>query len=137
MRTAAIGALLVALFFSAWQFVLSGPAASPRLPLLAPPVPTPSRQSAQSTSTIIHFQDCQTVIYPVRKTDTLLSIARQFSVSKDTIMKLNRLQTDVVSPPMELLIPTCHLTPTSTFHPVTFTTTFTPLINFTTSPPGG
>lgn len=137
MRTIAASVMLVALFFSAWQFVSSGPAASSRPSLQAPPVPTPSRQNAQSTSTIIQVQDCQMVLYPVQKTDTLLSIARQFSVPKDTIIQLNRLETEIVSPSMELLIPICHLTPTSTFGPATFTTTFTPLIDFTTSPPGG
>src|SRR5687768_5878845 len=44
MRTAALSLVFMALFFSTWQFVLSGPPASSQLPPQAPPVPTPSTQ---------------------------------------------------------------------------------------------
>jgi LysM repeat protein len=137
IRKAAMALIFVAFFFSAWQFVLSGPALSPQPALQVPPPPTPSRQSAQSTGTKVTLQSCEMIIYPVQKSDTLASLARQFSVSEDTIRELNHLPTNEVRPSMELVIPICNFTPTGTFHPATFTTTYTPLLNASTSTPGG
>lgn len=135
MRMAALSLVFTALFFSTWQFVLSGPPASSQLPLQAPPVPTPSTQRAQSTSTKITLQNCEMILYPVGELDSLASIAVQFSVSEDTIMGLNHLQSEVIRPSMELLIPICNFTPTGTLHAFTFTTTYTPLIIATTATP--
>lgn len=135
MRTAAISLVLMAFFFSAWQFVVSNPPSSPRLPLQAPPVPTPYTQPAQSTSTEITSQHCEMILYRVAETDSLASIAGQFLVSEDTIVELNHLQSEAVRPAMELLIPVCNFTPTGTFHAATFTTTYTPRSIATTSTP--
>ena len=135
MRTVAFSLVVMALFFSAWQFMLSGPASSPQLPVQVPPVPTPSTQRAQSTSTEITLENCETIVYAVGEMDSLASIAAQFSVSEDTIRGLNHLPTEYLSPSMELLIPICNFTPTGTFHAATFTTTYTPRSIATTSTP--
>lgn len=135
MRTAAISLVVIALFFSAWQFLLSGSASSPELPLPVPPVPTPSTQRAQSTSTKITFENCEIIQYRVLESDSLASIAGQFSVSEAEIMEINRLKNEAVDSSMELLIPVCNFTPTGTFHAATFTTTYTPSIIATTSTP--
>lgn len=135
MRTVAISLVVIALFFSAWQFMLTGSASSPQLPLQVPPVPTPSTQPAQSTSTKITFENCEMIQYRVLESDSLESIAGQFSVSEAEIMEINRLKNEAVDSSMELLIPVCNFTPTGTFHAATFTTTFTPRIIATTSTP--
>ena len=136
MRTGLIGLVVMALFFSTWQFLVPGPVSSPQLPLQVPPVPTPSSsQPAQSTSTRITFQDCEMILYSVGETDSIASIAAQFSLSAETIIELNHLQTEAVSPSLELLIPLCNFTPTSTFHAATFTTTYTPRFIGTASTP--
>ena len=134
MRTAAISFVVIAFFFSAWQFVSSGAPASPQLPL-HPPVPTPLTQRAQSTSTKISFKNCEMIPYQVGEMDSLASIAAQFSVSEAAITELNHLRTEAVRPAMELLIPQCNFTPTGTFHAATFTTTYTPRILATPSTP--
>jgi hypothetical protein len=135
MRTALISLAVMAVFFSTWQFVLSGPTSSPRLPLQVPPIPTPSSQRAQSTSTKSTLFECEMILYPVGETDSIASIAIQFSLSPETIMELNHLQTEAISPSMELLLPVCKFTPTGTFHAATFTTTYTPRMMATTSTP--
>ena len=136
-RTAMIGVAMVALFFSAWQFVASGPVMPNLLTPVVPPMPTASALTAQSTSTKITFENCEIVMYAVQGSDTLASIADQFSVSEDEIIIINELESDMVSASMELLIPICNSTPTGTVNPVTFTTTYTPISKPTTSTPGG
>jgi hypothetical protein len=75
--------------------------------------------------------------YSVRENDTLADIAHQFSVSEEEILAVNSLEAVTLSPSMELLIPVCNWTPTGTVHPVTFTTTYTPVREpFTTTPDG-
>lgn len=133
MRTAAISLVVIALFFSAWQFMLS--ASSPLLPLQVPPIPTPSTQRAQSTSTKNTFEHCEMIQYRVLERDSLASIAGQFSVSEGEIMTINHLENEAIVPSMELLIPVCNFTPTGTFHAATFTTTYTPRGIVTTSTP--
>ena len=135
MRRAAMALVFVALFFSTWQFVLSGGAGSSQRPLVIPAAPTPSVQNTQSTSTEITQATCEMIIYPVQGEDTLASIAEQFSTSVREIIQLNQLKTATIGPPMELLVPVCNFTPTGTYSPVTFTTTYTPLIIATTSTP--
>ena len=135
IRKAALSLVFAALFLSVWQIVVSGPPASPQLPLQVPSAPTPSMQRASSTSTKITLQNCEVILYTVGETDSLASIAAQFSVSEETIREFNHLQTEVVSPSMELLIPICNFTPTGTFHTATYATTYTPVINATTSTP--
>ena len=133
-RTAIVSIVFAAFVFSAWQFTQSGKQTSNPLPVGIPAVPTPS---SQSTSTKISFQNCEEMSYQVQENDTLESIAAQFSVSKDKLMAINNLSTDTLSPKMELLVPICNSTPTGTVHPSTLTTTFTPLLDPTTSTPGG
>ena len=135
MRKAAISLVVIALFFTAWQFLLSGSTSSPELPLPVPPIPTPSTERAQSTSTKITFENCEIIQYRVLESDSLASIAGQFSVSEAEIMEINRLKNEAVDSSMELLIPVCNFTPTGTFHAATFTTTYTPSIIATTSTP--
>ena len=136
MRTAAIGLMFVAFFFSAWQFVVAGAPVSSQIPMGIGPVPTPSFPNTQSATETTSAM-CEMLLYPVQRADTLASIAEPFSTSEDEIIQLNGLKTDAVNPPMELIVPACHFTPTGTFYPVTFTTTYTPLVNNTTTTPDG
>ena len=131
MRNAAFSLVVMALCFSAWQFMLSGSASSPQVP----PIPTPSTQRAPSTSTKITFEHCEMIQYRVLESDSLASIAAQFSVSEGEIMEINHLENEALVPSMELLIPVCNFTPTGTFHAATFTTTYTPRLIATTSTP--
>ncbi|HET6822683.1 MAG TPA: LysM peptidoglycan-binding domain-containing protein [Anaerolineales bacterium] len=137
MRTAAASLVVMALFFSAWQFVISVPSPSSQLSSAIPPAPTPSNPTIQTVSTDLTREDCAIQSYTVQEQDTLASIAKQFSVSEQTILEVNLLEAESVRPAMELIIPVCHFTPTGTFHAVTFTTTLTPVLNFKTSTPGG
>jgi LysM repeat protein len=137
MRTAAISLVFVALFFSAWQFVISGPSISRQVSLSVAPAPTPSVQTAQFTSITSTTETCEMLLYTVQGNDTLAQIAERFSVLEDEIMAINELKTNVISTPMQLVIPSCNFTPTGTVHPATFTTTYTPILNPTTATPGG
>ena len=137
IRSAAISLFLFALFFSAWQFVFSGPSMSGTVPLVIPSAPTPSSQTAQSTNTEITLDNCEMMVYRVQANDTLAVIANRFLVSEDEIMETNQLKTGAVSVSMELMIPLCNFTPTGTIHPATFTTTYTPIMHPTTSTPAG
>jgi hypothetical protein len=136
MRTAAIGLMFVAFFFSAWQFVVSGAPVASQIPMGIAPLPTPSLPNTQSATETTSAM-CEMLLYTVRRADTLASIAEQFSTSENEIVQLNGLKTEAVSPPMELMVPACHFTPTGTFYPVTFTTTYTPRLNVTTTTPDG
>jgi LysM repeat protein len=135
MRRLAVSLVVMAFFFSAWQVVLSTPGSPALLPLQVPPIPTPSTQSASSTHATSTLQNCELILHPVGETDSLASIAQQFSVPVATIMDLNHLQIEVIQPSMELLIPVCNFTPTGTLHASTFTTTNTPQTIATTSTP--
>jgi hypothetical protein len=137
MRTAAISLVFFAFFFSVWQFTLPSPSAPSVMPLAVPSVPTPSTQTARSTSTEFTVEACEMMLYTVQADDTLTSIADHFLVSEELLTELNQLGADAVHPSMELVIPICHFTPTGTIHPATFTTTYTPLFLPTTSTPGG
>lgn len=132
-RTAAIGVVLLAFIFSAWQFAVSGRPGTSSLPVGSPLIPTPS---IQFTSTSITPQSCDRMIYTVRENDTLEYIARQFLVSKEDLMAINHMKTETVLPNMELTIPVCNFTPTSTVRPTTFLTRYTPSISPTISTPG-
>jgi LysM repeat protein len=133
-RTAMICLVFAAFVFSAWQFAHSASQASHTIPVSVLPIPTPS---GQSTSTKSSFQSCEEMVYQVQEYDTLESIASQFSVSKEKIMTINNMGTETINSKMELLIPICNSTPTSTLHPSILTTTFTPLTGPTTTTPGG
>lgn len=133
-RTAAIGVVLLAFLFSAWQFAASGRPATSSLPVGSPLIPTPS---IQFTSTSVTPQSCDRLIYTVREHDTLESITQQFSVSKADLMAINQMGTETIFTNMELTIPVCSFTPTSTIRPTTFSTRYTPARRPTTSTPGG
>jgi hypothetical protein len=133
-RTAMISIIFVAFIFSIWQFTQSGKQTSDKMPVGVPPVPTPSMHS---TSTKIVFRNCEEITYQVRENDTLEKIAHQFSVSKQEIMSINNLKTETLNPVMELLIPSCHSTPTGTMNPTIFTRTYTPSMDTIASTPGG
>jgi LysM repeat protein len=133
IRTAAIGLVFVALFFSAWQFLISGPLAARQISLSVAPVPTPLVQTVQFIDTA---EACAMSLYTVQGSDTLASLSARFSVSEEEIMEINGLKTDRIGAPMQLVIPVCNFTPTGTVHPATFTTTYTPVRNLKTSTPG-
>ena len=87
--------------------------------------PTPS---SPSTLTGLTTQGCENIDYVIQADDTLESIALQFGVSKETIIKHNNLKTDDLSPGKELLIPLCNHTPSHTASTADNTLTITPLI---------
>jgi LysM repeat protein len=136
-RTAMIGFVFMAVALTFCQFILPSRSAFSQLSTSVLPVPTPSTQSTQSTSTSIQFQNCEVIIYKIQENDILESIADQFSVAKEEIMAINHLKIETVDNTMELLIPICDSTPTGTVHPTTLTTTHTPAIRQNTSIPGG
>lgn len=63
-RKAAIGVVVLAFVFSAWQFALSDKQGTSPLPVGILPVPTPSTQSTTTTST---SQSCNKMLYTARK----------------------------------------------------------------------
>ena len=65
------------------------------------------------------------------------SVAHHFSTSKEAIMAASNMKTETIDAGMELIIPLCDLTPTSTVHPAAFTTTHTPALSPASSTPGG
>lgn len=134
-RITAISVVVVTLIFSVWQFMFSGAPASRPAPIGVPLIPTPSLPPVRSTSTTISLEECQMLIYTVQRTDTLEKIATRFSVSEATLRAANDLNEATPATGMELVIPICKSTPTSTFDALT--TTFTPIIKPTTSTPGG
>ena len=133
-RTAMISIVFAAFIFSAWQSTHSGKQNANPGPVSVLAIPTPS---GQSTSTKINFQNCPEMVYQVQENDTLESIATQFSVTTDKLTTINNLRTESIHAKMKLLIPICTSTPTGTLYPSTLTTTFTPLLDPTSSTPGG
>ncbi len=131
-RIAAVGVMAFALLFSVRQ--VSGPVegVSGTLPVSAPPIPTPS---IQSTSTEILLQNCGQFLYVVQPEDTIEAIADQFSVSKEQIMAANGLNNDPLGVGTELMIESCRVQPTGTFHATG--TLDTPFTSPTISTPGG
>jgi hypothetical protein len=137
IRTAAFSLVFMAIFFSAWQFWISGPSGSSRMPQSIPPVPTPAALTAQSPVVRLTVEGCALLPYLVQEQDTIAGIAGQFSVSDALLLEINQIEANAVHPGMELLIPLCDFTPTGTSHAATFTTTHTPILYLTTSTPGG
>lgn len=133
-RKAFISLLFAIVLFSAWQFAQARPESTGSLPAGVLPVPTPSGQSTSTRSTV---SNCQEILYQVQAGDTLESLADRFSVSKAQILRINRLQTQIITSDMKLFIPVCGSTPTGTLHPSTITITYTPFFSATTSTPGG
>ncbi|HSL45611.1 MAG TPA: LysM peptidoglycan-binding domain-containing protein [Anaerolineales bacterium] len=134
-RTALISMIFLGLVFGTWQFMVTSSWEPGQLPLGVLPVPTPS---IQSTSTKHVWENCEMSSYTVRENDTLASIAHRFSISEETIMALNNIETEALTISMELIIPRCNFTPTGTaMEPTLFQTTFTPLTSPPSSTPGG
>ncbi len=131
-RMVAIGVVLLAFIFSAWQFAISHGRENSQVSVSIPPVPTPS---TQFTSTKATAQNCAGMLYTVKENDTLESIAHQFSASKQDIMAANHMKTETVKAMMELTIPICNFTPTGTIRPAILGTNYTPSTNLTTSTP--
>jgi LysM repeat protein len=133
-RTALISLVFAAFIFSTWQFTHAGRQIGTPIPLNVLPIATPS---GETTSTLLSVQNCVEMKYQVQENDTLESIAAQFSVPIGQIMALNNLRTKTLDPNLELRLPVCEPTTTSTVTASTQTTTFTPVIGSTTSAPGG
>ena len=93
-------------------------------------VPTPS---APITSTLLSLPECESIRYQVQVGDTLDSIARQFSISKDVLMVYNHLTAE--SLPAELSIPMCSVTPLVGSRTPSSTVTITPQAEYTLSTP--
>ena len=136
MRKALLVSMVFAAFlFSTWQFMLSGTGSSEPLPLGVPPAPTPS---LQLTSTESLLKSCIILRYAVQENDTLDSISRQFSVTREEIMAHNHLESPAIHGAKELNIPLCSFTPTGIADgSATFTMTYTPILSPITSTPGG
>jgi LysM repeat protein len=137
IRTAVVSFIFVAVFFGMWQFLLSRPSMSNQMPPAVPAMPTPASYTAQVTSTTNTRETCELTMYKVQDHDTLAGIAKRFSVAEAEILAVNNLGTDALRPTMELVIPVCNFTPTGTIYPATLTTTYTPILQPTTSTPGG
>jgi len=133
-RTAVMSVVFLAFVFSVWQFTLSGRQNPSPLPVSVPPIPTPS---TQSTSTKVMFQNCEGIMYVVQENDTLESIAYQFATSQEDILAANNMKTETVRTAMEIIIPVCNFTPTSTINPAILATTYTPSVSPTTFTPDG
>jgi LysM repeat protein len=133
-RIAAVGVMFVVFMFSAWQFALSKPSMAGSLLASVPPIPIPST-STQLVSTKMQSKACDQITYIVKENDTLVSIAAKFSMSREDILNVNNLKTEIVTTGMKLSIPVCNFTPTGTIN--TLTTTFTPVLHTITLTPGG
>ena len=131
-RITAVGVMAIALLFSVRQVTGPVEGGSGTLPVSAPPIPTPS---IQSTSTEILLQSCAQILYIVQPNDTIEGIANQFSVSKEEIMAANGLDDDALQVGRELMIASCTVQPTGTFHATG--TLYTPFTSPTISTPGG
>ena len=118
-RTALISIAFTAFVFIGMQFTFSDKAGGQSAPSILP-VPTPSTQYTATSNLTLN---CKEAWYKVQENDTLDSIANQYGTSKEIIMSLNKLSTEAIHPAMELIVPSCHLTPTSTTYPPTFTIT--------------
>lgn len=129
-RMAAMGIICIAFLFNIWQFSRSRNLRTSPPSAEIPMIPTPS---IQSTVTKVENRDCDLLLYQIRKNDTLKSIAEQFSVSSDEILRVNQLRTWTLDTSMKLAIPLCSPTPSETHNSVT--TTFTPLLGPTTLTP--
>lgn len=129
-RTAFIGMAVCTFIFIGWQVTLTTNPQNAIFPGSVP-IPTPS---TQFTATNALTLNCQQILYKVQEYDTLESIAGQYATSKEAILKLNNLNAENIQRDMELLVPLCKSTPTSTIYPPTFT--ITPFLEPITNTPG-
>lgn len=132
-RTALVGIVSMLFAFLAWQSVTAIPTPSQDPPATAALIPTPS-VPYQFTATGTTRDNCEEIHYLVRDSDTLESIARQFSVSTETLRSANDLTVTSVHPNQELVIPACAATPTGTIRPPAGT--ITPQLGTISTTPG-
>jgi len=131
LRTALISMVLVAFFLLIWQLNTTVNDPSGQIALSLAPIPTPSTQLSTAS---FETPKCEWSLHNVDKSDTLESIAHQYSVSKEEIMILNNMNSEVIYESMELKIPRCDITPTVTAQMPT--TTLTPILEFVVDTPG-
>ena len=129
-RTALIAVAFTVFIFIGWQFTFTNIVGNGNFPNL-PPIPTPSIIYTTTTDSAV---SCKEIRYQVQSNDTLESIALDHNTSKETIMSLNKMNSEAIVPAMELRIPVCDSTPTSTTYPPTFT--ITPFLEPVTLTPG-
>ena len=132
LRTALVSMFLVAFSFFIWQ--LTSPSSHPSVqsPSTIFPVPTPS---TQLSTVSMEPTKCEwMLLYQVKATDTLETIASKYSVSKQEIMEFNGMGSEIINETMELKIPQCNATPTVTAQLPT--TTLTPKLELFIDTPG-
>ena len=129
-RTVFVSMALFIFIFIGWQVTITNNPRSTAFPGMLP-APTPSMQYTATTSLSVN---CRNILYKVQENDTLESIANQHAITKEIIKDLNNLNTETIKSGMELLIPICDSTPTSTIFPPTFT--ITPFLDPVTYTPG-
>lgn len=131
LRAALISVFLITFSFLVWQLKANVNDPSGQLPFSLAPIPTPSIQISTAS---LESPKCKWRLHKVDKADTLESIARQYSVSKDEIMAFNDLTSELIYESLELKIPLCNVTPTVTAQMPA--TTLTPMLEFTADTPG-
>ena len=129
-RKALIAVAFTVFVFIGWQFTFTNTVGNGNFPSL-PPIPTPSTIYTTTADSAVR---CKEIRYHVQSNNTLESIALYHNTSKEIIMSLNKLDSETIHPAMELLIPVCDSTPTSTTYPPTFT--ITPFLDPVTFTPG-
>lgn len=130
LRTALVSMVLVAFSFIIWQITATSFDSSGQIPSTILPVPTPSTLTTTSLASLT----CEWTLHKVEASDTLDTIAIQYSVSKQDIMIYNDMNSEFVYESLELKIPQCNVTPTMTAHLPT--TTLTPNLELIIDTPG-
>lgn len=134
-RIAAIGIMFVAFLFSAWQLSVSDLSGSAPVLTHGPAMPPVSFTSTQRTTATTHTEHCTETVYVVQENDTLDSIAGQFSIGKDELLRSNNLSSEVIHAGTKLTIKICVFTPTGTVNAIK--ATYMPLTGQITSTPTG
>ncbi|MCQ3937052.1 MAG: hypothetical protein DPW18_08410 [Chloroflexi bacterium] len=124
--------VFVTVALSAWQVAQPGWTTNTKTPLSVSPIPTPSIQTASARPLP---QECREIRYIVQEGDTLEGIAGRFSTSVKIIQNGNGFASATVVPGMEVRIPVCGATPSSTVHSPAFTNTTTPPVPLTMNTP--
>lgn len=131
IRKTAIGIAVATFVLFIWQSMNIRELSSQQTPqgmvLLAP---TPLTH----TATDALQSECNEIRYIVQPGDTLDGIARQFSITRESILRANRITVETLTPSRELILPICTLPPTQTTHPPTFT--ITPVFESISTTPG-
>ena len=130
-RKALLGIFVMMFAFIAWRSI------SPNhTPFVQPPSSTIPAIPAPSTFTATNTRQdaCREVNYVVQDGDTLNGIARQFSITTDSIRLVNQLTEDTLFPGRELVLSLCEATPAGTLNAPTFT--ITPATQIVITTPG-